>query len=361
MLTIDGSYLEGGGQIVRTAVGMSALLGEPVKIINIRRNRPNPGLKAQHLHAVKALQELCDADVVGCKEGSDEIIFAPKQLKAKTLNIDIGTAGSIGLVLQAILLPCCFLDKSITIRLKGGTHGKWAMPIEYIQNVLVPHIQRFCEKISINQEKRGYYPAGGGKVEVKIKPLIHREEYSKEDFLKKIEELKPIQLLNQGKLLFIKGISHASASLAEREVAERQLKSAKNILKEFNVPVNISVEYSDAISKGSGIALWAVFENKYGEVDQFNPVILGCDALGEKNISAESVAGIAAKELYKEIKQNACVDRHLADNLIPWMGLLSGSAFKTSLITDHTKTNIFSVENFFGKMFKINENVVRRI
>ncbi|MBI4919082.1 RNA 3'-terminal phosphate cyclase, partial [archaeon] len=244
-------------------------------------------------------------------------------------------------VLQALLIPCFFVDKPITLRIQGGTCVKWAMPIEFLENILLPQISSLCERIKITQEKRGYYPEGGGKVILKIK-----QGFNKEVFFDKT---------SQGKLAFIKGISHASKNLEKAQVSERQAKSAKESLKKYNVSVNISAEYSDSLSTGSGITLWAVFEKENSDIG----VILGSDALGEKGKTSELVGKEAAQGLIKEIDSGACVDKYTCDNLIPFLAFLNGGRIKTSEVTKHTLTNIYTVEKFFGKIFEVEGNVVK--
>lgn len=338
MLKIDGSFLEGGGQIVRTSVALSAITKKTVEIINIRKGRENPGLKNQHLHLIKALQELCNAEVEGLKLGSSHLIFKPEMLKSKNLNINIGTAGSITLLLQGLLLPCFFLEKPVKITIRGGTCTKWSMPFEFLDNVLLPQLSNFCEKIVLKQEKRGYYPEGGGKVVLKIKP----------GFVK-----KTINKTTRGELVMIKGISHASKSLEKSKVGERQARVAKDWLKKFEVPVKINVEYSDTLSVGSGITLWAVFEDEIGD----SSIILGADSLGEKGKKAEVVGYEAAKSLIKEVNSGACVDKYSCDNLIPWLAF-TGGRIKTSEVTKHSLTNIYVVENFLGKKFEVKNNII---
>ncbi len=342
MIQIDGNYLEGGGQIVRTAVALSVITNQPIEVTNIRKGRDKSGLKNQHLHAITALKELCNAEVEGLELGSQKLVFKPNQSKSKTLNVDVGTAGSIGLVLQALLLPCFFVDKQITLRIKGGTCVNWSMPIEFLENVLLPQIEVLCDSIKLKQEKRWYYPAGGGKVTLKLKPNFNKEiSFDK---------------TSQGKLVCIKGVSHASKDLEKAQVSERQAKSAKELLKKYSVPINISTEYSDSLSTGSGITLWAVFEKENSD----RGVILGSDSLGQKGKPSEIVGKQAAQELIKEIDSGACVDKYTCDNLIPFMAFLPKSQIKTSEVTKHTLTNIYTVEQFFGKMFEVDGCVVRR-
>lgn len=371
MISIDGSYLEGGGQIARTALALSVVTGKSFEINNIRKGRKDSGLKAQHVQCIKALGQVLNCNAKGDELGSSYLYFEPKQIRGKKINIDIGTAGSITLLLQAVLLPSFFLAEKFSINIKGGTNVAWSMPAEYLINVLLPQIRKFCEKIDVKITKRGYYPKGGGEMTVKLKNKYCIGNYSRfDEFLKEIQKEHKIQLAEQGKLEFIEGVSHASKNLQQREVAERQAKTAEMFLQKFGAPVKIRCEYADTSSTGSGITLWARFSggddgfanspqgsfSKTG--DEFNPVILGADSLGERGKSAEQVGEECAKKLIKEIESGAVCDAHLADNLIPWMGLFKPSKFITSAISNHTMTNIFVAEKFLGKCFEAKENLV---
>src|SRR3989338_6026985 len=168
MLTLDGTHLEGGGSLVRVALALSALTGKPFKITNIRANRSEPGLKAQHLHAIKALTQLCQAETNPIDIGTRELTFKPGKIKKGIYSIDIGTAGSITLLLQALILPSLFAPGKVTLNITGGTCGKWQASVDYLQHLLLPHLQRFVEKIELKIIKRGYYPAGGGEIILEI-------------------------------------------------------------------------------------------------------------------------------------------------------------------------------------------------
>lgn len=247
-----------------------------------------------------------------------------------------------------------FADKKIHFKITGGTSGKWAMPVEYFSNVFVPHLRKFCEKIDVELLKRGYYPKGGGKVDIEIKPRWSASDF-KEFFYGMKKQGPFVDLAEQGKILQIKGISHASKLLENSQVAERQARAAKVLLARYGCPVQIKTEYSDTHSMGSGITLWAVF-SKTDEVDFSNPVILGSDALGERGKRAEIVGEEAAGKLIKEIDSGAAADSHLADNLVPF--LIFGGRLKTSTITNHCRTNMWVCEQFLGKMFEIKDNMI---
>jgi RNA 3'-terminal phosphate cyclase (GTP) len=340
MIEIDGSYLEGGGQIVRTALALSMITQKAFSVKEIRKNRPNPGLKNQHLFCIKALQSLSNAQVEGALLGSTGLEFLPGTLKPRTLSIDIGTAGSISLLLQSILPPLIFAESKSRLKITGGTDTKWAMPFDYLNNLFLPHLHKYAQ-IQTKLLGRGYYPKGGGSVEIKIKP-------------QKNESAQKLEYLRQHSLIQIKGISHASLDLQKALVVERQAKAAKLRLSTLRCPVSIRTEYSNSLSTGSGITLWAVFSKDPNEIDTLNPIRIGADALGERGKRAEEVGSEAAARLTREIESEAPIDSHLADNLIPFLAL-KGGKIRVSQITNHTLTNIYTCEAFLGKIFSIDK------
>lgn len=342
MLEIDGNYLEGGGQIVRTALALSTITGKSFKASDIRKGRKVSGLKAQHVHCVKSLEKLSNASSKMAIIGSEHLEFTPGKIKAQTLSVDIGTAGSISLLLQSLILPCFFSDAPVRLKITGGTSGKWATPIDFLKNILAPQIKKFCKSLDIKIEKRGYYPKGGGKVDIKIKPLEDKTSFPQ------------FNSTEQEILIKIDGISTASKFLEKSEVAERQAKAAKSLLSKYNVPVNIHTEYAETFSSGSNITLWATFSKDKDDINVNNPIILGADALGERGKTSEAVGTEAANNLIKEIESKAPIDSHTADNLIPFMAIFGGK-IKVSKITRHTKTNIWLCEQFIDQKFEIDE------
>ena len=354
MITLDGSYGEGGGSLVRTALALSVLTGKEFKVINIRSGRPDPGLKAQHLTAIQALKEICEAQTNVIKVGSTELYFKPGILKRGIYNLDIGTAGSISLLVQALILPSLFSPGKITFNLTGGTGGQWQSSVDYLQNVLLPQVQRFVEKINLKILKRGYYPKGGGKVSLEINPRFKLPEYA--DWSALLEDVGhktvKIKLINKGKLEQIRGVVNGSTELQEKQVGERIAQAAKGSLGQYKVPINIRIEYSSSLSTGGEIGLWALFGTE-GKLDPDNPIIIGSSELVEVGKSSELVGKEAAKKLSAEIDSSAATDKFLEDQLIMFMGLLPGSEISTSKITDHTKTNIYVVEKFLPVKFMV--------
>lgn len=344
LVTLDGSSGEGGGQIIRTALALSALTGKPFKITNIRANRPKPGLSPQHLTCIKVATELTGAKVEGSEIGSTEVLFAPGKFKAKSIDIDIGTAGSITLFLQSIMLPYMLSKKNSKITIKGGTDVNWSMPADYLVNVFLPQLNKYA-KIGPRITRRGYYPKGNGEIEIRIKSFFDMDSR---------KEAQKIELLSQGELISVKGIAHSSADLTDSKVSERIANSAKVKLASLKCPVSIGTEYCSTPSTGAGITLWAICSLTTDDISYSQPIRLGGSCLGEKGKKSEDVGVSAAEELITEIESRAPIDEHLADNLIPYLAIFGGE-IKVSRISEHTLTNIEVVQKFLDVNFKVDK------
>lgn len=351
MIKLDGNYLEWGGQIVRTALALSVLTQKAFTVDKIRSNRPEPGLKNQHLHGIRALRDLCNAVVEGAQLGSSQITFYPRPItKGAEITIDIQSAGSITLLLQSLLLPCIFSGKRFVITLKGGTDVSWSPQYDYFVHVIFPHFLRYGAG-SIRLQKRGYYPKGQGEVVLDIK-----KKWSYADIVSDVVSLKPLSLLEQGILVKIAGVSHASADLIAARVAERQSQAATTHLLKWKVPVEIMSSYSQTSSTGSGMSLWAIFTGQSQDADSINPIRVGADVLGEKNKRAEVVGEECAVQLNAAMSSGAPVDKYLADQLIPLLGIVGGEIVVQE-ITNHTRTNISVVEQFLDLKFEVDERL----
>ena len=353
MIEIDGSYEEGGGQILRTALAFSMITGKAFKINNIRKNREIPGLKNQHLYCINTLKEISNAQAEGDELGSESLTFYPGKLIKGNYTIDIETAGSITLLLQSLLIPCMLSGKRISFNITGGTDVKWSIPIDYFSELILPNIRRYCN-IDMKMMKRGFYPKGGGNIEITFRPLYSVYNHDNFDLFHEhlLNEKKEIELIEQGKLISITGISFATLDLEDAKVSERQGKAAKLKLSSLNIPINISTQYYQSSSTGSGIVLYATFSHDEEEIDIHNPIRVGGDNLGEKGIRAEQIGEKAAENLIQEINTKAPVDEFLADNLIPFIALFRGK-IKTSRITKHSLANIYVIEKFLGNIFNI--------
>ena len=336
MIQIDGSYLEGGGSVLRVALSLSAITGKPVRIFNIRKNRPQAGLKEQHLQSIKSLAQLCNAKLTGAKKGSTEIEFHPGKIDRDRIDIEIGTAGSIGLVFQTLCIPASHAEKPTKIYIKGGaTFGKYAPPLIYTQKILLPILKYFGYKAEINITKHGFFPVGGAEVNMIIHP----------------SKLKSVKLTDRGDIGTIEGISIASQNLKKPKVAERQVQEVKELLK--NYKIDIKSRYVDSKSPGSGIVLYA--KTSTG-------CILGADALGEKGKKSENVAEEAANKITTFLKSGAAVDSYLADQLLIFMALAEGkSEITVSDLTGHVKTNMWVIEKFLDVKFEISKSYPHKI
>jgi RNA 3'-terminal phosphate cyclase (ATP) len=327
---IDGSVLEGGGQILRSAVAFSALLQKPVVVKRIRAKREKPGLQQQHLNGVIALQRITDAEVKGAHVGSTEITFRPRSRRGGEITIDIGTAGAITLVLQSLMVAAPFCEHQVLAHISGGTDVAWSPPIDYLRYVLLPRLAQMGYSGVIRLERRGYYPRGGGRVHADLSRVL---------------QLRPLSLAPAQGLPRIACKSHCGS--LERHVAERQATAAIETMKAAGYPsVRVEIEHDpNTLSPGSGLVLWTE-----GEANR----LLGSDALGERGVRAETIGQRAAQFLVQELKTQAPVDRHQADMLIPYVAIAGGrSSFPVSEITLHTITNIYVIEQFLETRFTV--------
>jgi RNA 3'-phosphate cyclase len=334
MIEIDGSVGEAGGQILRTALSLSAVTKKPCHVFNVRSSRPKPGLATQHLTAVKSLARLCDGELEGDFLDSKEVRFYPGQIRSQNLNIKIDTAGSITLVLQAIIPPSLFTVSPIKINFEGGATDTFFSPtIDYLKYAFLKILEKMGVKTEINIIKRGYYPEGGAKVEMKIFP----------------SKLRSLNLTERGTLKKILIISGASNYLKDKKVAERQIAGTKEVLGKLKLPTEEKIEYYQTESPGSQFCIAAEFEN----------TVIGTDNLGKIGKRAEDVGKEAALELLKEEKSQACLDKHSADQILPFMALASGkSQVAVSEVTEHCKINIWVIEKFLEGKFEIKNNLI---
>jgi RNA 3'-terminal phosphate cyclase (ATP) len=333
LFEIDGSTKSGSGTILRIAVALAAIMQEPLHITRIRQNRSQPGLKPQHLEAVLTAAKLCNADLKGATLGSRELWFKPNEIIGGKIEAEIGTAGSIPMLLMTSLPICLFTKEPVELHvMKGGTDTTHAPTINYLRNVFLNALKNMGVNAGITIQKYGYYPKGMGEATLSVQPT---------------QELHPFRIENFGKLKTVKGISICTF-LADRKVAERQTKVASECLSHEGYSTNIQTinDRSNELQKGSSIAIWAETDTN---------AILGADAIGELRKPAEAVGKEAAARLITEINSKATVDTHLSDMLIPYMALSKGtSAFQTRIISEHLEANIWLTEKMLNVRFKIN-------
>ncbi|MEM2137422.1 MAG: RNA 3'-terminal phosphate cyclase, partial [Candidatus Methanomethylicia archaeon] len=321
VVEIDGSMLEGGGQILRMSIALSAVLSIPVRVFNIRAKRSDPGLKAQHITAIRSVANLVNAEVEGLSLNSMEVYFKPKKIMGGNYRFDIGTAGSTTLVLQSLLPTAFFSPSKVNVEIIGGTDNPLAPPVDYISNILKPLLEKMNLKFDIQVLRRGFYPRGGGIIRTYIEPSTN---------------IKPIKLENQGSIKTVKGIAYSS--ILPEHIIHRMTNTASKIIKEagFNVDIEMEILQQNhpkcALSPGCGIVLWA--ETTTG-------CIMGANSLGEIGKPAERVGEEAAKQLINEIHGKGTVDMYAADQLIIYMILAEGeSIIKVSQISMHVLTCI---------------------
>ncbi len=315
-MKIDGSYGEGGGQILRTSVALSAITGEEVEIVNIRAGRKNPGLRNQHLWGIKLVGMMCRARIEGLKVGSMRVKFIPSKLRGGEYKIDIGTAGSITLLLQTAILPALFADEGVVLKIKGGTDVPWSPPVDYYRYVLIPIISRMGARIDMEVLERGYYPEGGGIVKVEIEP----------------SNLVGLSILKRGKVLGRRGYINM------RNLPTHIVDRMKKFLKEFEIFEDVK---DTGNSKGCGVVL----------VDEFENTIIGADSLCHRGIPAEKIVENAIKRRLEELNSRATVDINMGDHLIPFGFLAKGKTeYYVREITGHMSTNAWVVEKFGGRI-----------
>ncbi|WP_254544208.1 RNA 3'-terminal phosphate cyclase [Halomarina pelagica] len=320
MATVEIDGADGGGQVVRTALSLAAVTGRRVRVEDVRGARPNPGLRPQHLAAVALLAAACDADVEGAELDSRTVTFAPRTVRGGDLTGDVGTAGSVALVFDALLPLAAVLDAPLTVEAVGGTDVTWSPPIEYPRRVKLPLLREYGLDASIDCERTGFYPAGGGRATLELRPSA----------------LAPIRLTERGPLRRVGVYSKASASLAAAEVADRQATAAAEILGASALPVEVErVEYVEADSPGSSILL----------VGEYGRTRVGASALGERGKPSEAVAADAASAFEALHDAGAVVDPHLADQLLVALAL-SGGVLEIPRVTDHVRTNLAAIRAF---------------
>jgi len=339
---IDGSLFEGGGSMIRNSIALSLHTGKPVRIFNIRKNRSKPGLQPQHLASIKLAQKISNSDVQGLDLGSKEILFIPQKVKGGSYEIDIGTAGSIPLMLQSILLPCILSGSRFIIRAKGGTDVPNAMGIDYLSNIFSYSIKDYAT-ITVDTHRRGYYPEGQGRVDTIINSKY--SEFDKDNF-------KPINLAGLLEITKVSIKLNASKSLSETRILERIQEYVSLEISKINYDHSITSYYQD--STGKGLSILLAINGMMGEKE----VILGESIIIEKNMDPEMISKQIFEKVREHLRNNVPCDYHLADQLIGLVTFIGGS-IKTSEITNHTLSNIYVSEQFAGKKINVQNGLIQ--
>jgi RNA 3'-terminal phosphate cyclase (ATP) len=327
LLQLDGSFGEGGGQIVRSALALSMVSRRPISVEKIRAGRPRPGLAAQHLTAVQAAAQVCGATVEGAVPGSRRIVFAPGDVRAGTYSFSVDTAGSTTLVLQTILPALLCAAGPSTLTLEGGTHNPHAPPFDFLARTFVPLVNRAGPTVTLTLERPGFYPAGGGRLRAEVEPCA---------------QLRPIELLERGRI--VRRWASAIVANLPRHIAERELDVVRKRLSFRARELHVEVIEN---ARGPGNALMIALES-----DAVTEVVSGFGAPG---VSAETVAGRATRECRRYLDAGVPVGEHLADQLLLPMAIAGAGAFRTLPLTTHSMTHIALIREFLGVQVSIVE------
>ena len=338
MINIDGSWGEGGGQILRTSLSLATITGQPVRIDRIRANRPKPGLAAQHLTSLRAAATLCQAQVRGDTLGSMTLEFIPTsqpQIGEYTFDVtearEGGSAGAVTLILQTILIPLALANGSSKVILKGGTHVAWSPPATYIEEVYLPTLRQLGVRAEVKLNAWGWYPRGGGELEL----LVTGSQ----------KPLSGLQLLERGAIRQIRGLAIVTELPAH--IPQRMANRTENLLQQANLPTQIQVVRARGIAPGAGIFLTAEYEHSRA----------GFSALGGRGIPAERVAETAVRELLDFHAQALPVDSFLGDQLLLPLALSPQiSQYRVASISQHLTTNAWVIEQFELALIAIEED-----
>ncbi len=329
LLRVDGSMGEGGGQIFRTTIALAALTGRDVEIYNIRRRRKKPGLRPQHLTALGALAEITGAEVEGKAVGSERVVFRPGKIVGGEYRFSVGTAGSVTLVLQALLPVMVFSDREWHVTLEGGTDVPWSPPSDYFSHVFIPLIRKMGARVDFSVKKRGFYPGGGGVVDVHVEGR---------------DGLGPLRLVERGTLEEL-ALSCVISGLPDhicRRIGKRFVETARKRL--GDIEVNVSSTKTAARDPGVVAVGVAGFSN----------TVLGCGMPGRRGLRSETIGETIAGELLKDIVVGATVDVHAMDQVAVYMALAGGeSTVFVREISSHASTCMSLVEMFTGKHFMV--------
>ena len=326
MKVIDGSHGEGGGQILRSALALSMCTQTPIRINNIRAGRRKPGLSRQHLMCVQASQVICEAEVSGAKLGSQSLTFHPQEIKAGEYKFAIGTAGSTSLVFQTVLPALLMAKSESSIHLSGGTHNMWAPSYDFIKHSFLTTLRLMNIHVETDLKAYGFFPVGGGQWSAVIQPL---------------SKIKPLALLERDEM---QASAVVTQSQLERNIADRELKVVRENLG-LEEPALVIKEVT-AACPGNVLSLRFKQNNGSAEV---------IDSIGQKNVSAERVAGLAIEEGKRYLSSTAVVGEYLCDQLLLPMTLGKGGRFTTLKPSLHTLTNIEVINQFLDCNITVTE------
>lgn len=318
MIAIDGSEGEGGGQVLRTALSLSLATGQPFTMTNIRANRARSGILRQHMTAIEAACAIGSADCKDLAVGASEITFVPGHVTSGEYHFAVGTAGSTSLVLQTILPPLMLADGPSRLTLEGGTHNIFAPPFDFIERAFLPLLNRMGPAISAVLKRPGFYPAGGGRIEVEIQPA---------------KTLKALDLLDRGGLRRVE--ARAVVAALPGIIAVKELASVEKILG-WPADARKIVQLSERIGPGNIVLLEAEFDHVTEVISGFGKLGVSADVVGEK----------AARRMAGFLSSTAAVGPYLADQLLLPLALAGGGSFTTVQPSDHSRTAAQVISQF---------------
>lgn len=325
-MTLDGSEGEGGGQILRSALALSMLTGQPFRIVNIRANRPKPGLMRQHLASVRAAAEICAAQVEGAELGATALAFAPGPVRPGTYRFAVGSAGSTTLVLQTVLVPLALAGAASHLVIEGGTHNSSAPHFDYLDRVFLPVIRRLGYRVEATLVQRGFYPAGGGAISVVIEPAGPRAA---------------LDLVSRGAPVSRRAL--AQVANLPYEIATREASTLQGLLELADAEAEAHTVKADGPGNIAFVTL--AFEH-------ISEIFTGFGTIG---VTAEQIARTIVQDIGKYLKSDAAVGPHLADQLLLPMALAGGGRFTTTRPTPHTLTNIAVIRKFLPVQISVTD------
>jgi RNA 3'-terminal phosphate cyclase (ATP) len=318
MIELDGAAGEGGGQILRSALALSMITGQPFRITRIRANRAKPGLMRQHLVAVQAAAQVSNARVTGAELGSSALSFNPGRITGGDYHFAIGSAGSCTLVLQTVVPALLHAPQPSTIRITGGTHNTMAPPVQFLQRTYLPLLARMGAEVDIELVRYGFYPAGGGEVIATVRPC---------------EKLMPLELMERGS--YIAGYADAFVAGLPPGVALRELGCIGGALEWDEMQLHLHRLPGE---QGPGNAVLVTLEHEH-----VTEVFAG---FGAKSVTAEAVAQEAIEQAQAYLGSSAAVDEHLADQLMLPLALAGRGSFTASMVSSHALTNAEVIARF---------------
>jgi len=327
VIVIDGALGEGGGQILRTSLALSLVTGKPFRIENIRAKREKPGLLRQHLTAVNAATEIGDAATENATLGATTLTFVPRALRFGDYHFAIGTAGSTTLVLQTILLPLILAGNPSSIEIEGGTHNPTAPPFEFLDAAFLPLLRRMGADVDLELVRPGFYPAGGGKIRVRVTP---------------VSRLRALHIEQRGEI--VSRTIRAVVANLPYTIAQREVQTAAEELG-WGEECRQAHTVTGSAGPGNTVSVTIASENV---TDVFT-------AFGARGVRAEQVAHDAAKQAKRYINSTAAVGEHLADQLLLPLALSDGGSFTTTPLSSHARTNLDVIRRFLDVRAEVSE------